>query len=247
MHIRLINARRAITLFLVISLVFVACTVSVLILRAERRDGFSSVFAGALAEKIIIIDAGHGGEDPGALAADGTMEKDLNLLMAKEIGSMLSEHGFQVLYTRTEDRLLYKEEENIKGLRKISDLKNRVAYANAYPGAILISVHMNAYQSASCKGLQVYYSENTEESEKIAEKIQSRVVADVQTGNRRQVKRGKDIYLLEHCEIPAVLIECGFISNPEECRKLSEKEYRNRLCFSIVCAMIEYEKTANAV
>ncbi|MBO5010035.1 MAG: N-acetylmuramoyl-L-alanine amidase [Clostridia bacterium] len=190
-------------------------------------------------EKIIIIDAGHGGEDSGAVAKDGTLEKDIALKVAFAVGNAFSDKGYAVVYTRTEDKLLYEPEENIKGIRKISDLKNRCKLAELYPEAVFVSIHMNSFGDSKYSGLQVYYSENNEQSRIIADSVQARVKKDVQTENNRTTKKGKGIYILENIENPAILIECGFLSNEEECKKLSEKEYQNMLSFSIVCGIID--------
>lgn len=193
-------------------------------------------------KKLIIIDAGHGGEDPGAIGIDNVYEKDLNLEISFTLGKVLEEAGFAVLYTRTEDKLLYLEEENIKGIRKISDLKNRCKIAAEYPNSIFISIHMNSYSNSKYSGLQVYYSAKNEDSKILANKIQSSVRENLQEQNERTIKKGNGIYLLENIENNAVLIECGFITNPDECKKLLEKEYQKELCLSIVYGIIEYNK-----
>ena len=189
----------------------------------------------------VIIDAGHGGEDSGAVGADGTLEKNLNLEIANELGRLLSESGFAVVYTRTDDRLLYTEEENIKGIRKISDLKNRCKIAAEYPNAILISIHQNSYGSAKYSGLQVYFKPNDKNSATLANYIQSSVKSSLQKDNTRSVKSGNGLYLLENSENTSVIIECGFLSNTEECKKLSEKEYQKELCLAIIYGIIEYK------
>ena len=162
------------------------------------------------------------------------------------LGELLTEHGFTVIYTRTTDRMLYREEENIKGMRKLYDLKNRCAVAEGYEDAIFVSIHMNSFGASKYSGLQVYYSNNDENSRALAEKIQSSVRSTVQTENNRQVKNGKDLYILDNCPALSVLVECGFLSNPEECDKLSEKEYQKELSFAIVCGIIDYRETITA-
>ena len=195
----------------------------------------------SVAEKVtVILDAGHGGEDCGAIGVNGVYEKDLNMSIATKLGEMLSSRGFAVVYTRTTDALLYTEEENIHGMRKIYDLKNRCKIGAEYPNAIYISIHMNSYKSAECAGLQVYYSENNDESRNLAGAVQSSVRSELQRENNRQIKKGKGIYLMENLNNPAILIECGFLTNPKECEKLSEKEYQKELSFAIICGIIEY-------
>lgn len=191
-------------------------------------------------DKIIILDAGHGGEDPGAVINGEIYEKDLNLQITLEIGKALEEKGFVVVYTRTDDRLLYKEDENIKGIRKISDLKNRCKIAERYPDSLFISIHMNSFGNSKYSGLQTYYSKSNEKSKLLADSVQNKVISDLQKNNNRTTKPGNDMYLLENIGNPAILIECGFMTNKEELKKLSEKEYQKQLSFSIVCGIIEY-------
>ena len=195
-------------------------------------------------ERIIIIDAGHGGEDSGAVGQTGVLEKDLNMAIATNVGELLKKEGFTVVYTRTEDKLLYTEEQNVKGIRKISDLKNRCKIAEGYPDALFVSIHMNSFGDGRYSGLQVYYSTKNEDSGALAESVQNKVKELLQPKNTRKTKSGKGIYILENLSNEAILIECGFLTNEEECKNLSKKEYQNRLSFSIVCGIIEYiEKT----
>jgi N-acetylmuramoyl-L-alanine amidase len=193
-------------------------------------------------KRTVIIDAGHGGEDCGAIGVNGVYEKDLNLNISFKLGEYLSEAGYDVIYTRNDDKLLYTEAENIKGMRKIYDLKNRIAIANEIENGLFISIHMNSYGSASASGLQVYYSQETEGSRKLASEIQKQVKESVQPENKRAIKSGENMYLLENSTNDAVLIECGFLSNPAECEKLLEKEYQKELCFAILCGIINYDK-----
>ena len=199
------------------------------------------------AERIIVIDAGHGGEDPGAISADGKYEKDLNLQIALELGEQLYSKGFTVVYTRTTDKMLYLPEENIKGMRKLSDLKNRCKIANQYDNAIMISIHMNSFGSSEYSGLQVYYDENNDDSRMLANCIQTSTKNNLQANNTRQIKSGKNLYLLDNSENLSVLIECGFLSNAAECKKLSQKEYQKQLSFAIVCGIIEYIGASEAL
>ena len=224
---------------IVVLVLTVAVSVSV-VTRIMRDDLLAYASTGISPEQIIVIDAGHGGEDSGAVGAGGVLEKDLNLDIAFEVGRQLEEKGYIIIYTRTDDRLLYTEEENIKGLRKISDLKNRCKVAEKYPDSVFVSIHMNSFGDARYSGLQVYYSKNDESSAALAGYIQSTVCSQIQTDNNRVTKPGDGMYLLENVKNPAVLIECGFLTNEEECLKLSEKEYQKSLSFSIVCGIIEY-------
>jgi len=205
-----------------------------------RDSTFDAVYAQATISPCVILDAGHGGEDVGTVSKDGTYEKDLNMQMTTKIGQMLSAQGYTVIYTRESDALLYTEEENVKGLRKISDLKHRTEIANSHQDALFISIHMNSFTSETCEGLQVYFGLQNEMSMHLASSIQNAVVRDLQPNNQRKIKEGKDIYVLENTKIEAVLIECGFLSNPYECEKLKTEEYQKKLSFAIVCGIVEY-------
>ena len=227
---------------LCISLLYSVCFFA---LRRWKSDAYIST-ANEAQRQIVVLDAGHGGEDSGAIGESGVYEKDLNLEIAFKLGEYLTSAGFEVVYTRTEDKLLYTEEQNIKGMRKISDLKNRIGISNSYFDAIFVSIHMNSYVAKSCSGLQVYYGTNSEESHRLADDIQSEVVSRLQRTNRRKTKSGAGLYLLENSQNPAVLIECGFLSNPEECEKLSQKEYQKELSFAILCGIIKQNKKAGS-
>ena len=243
MHIYVINFKKykiAYSLICILLIAIILTSVSISVITNIYRDELFISAADTIPyDKIIVIDAGHGGEDSGAVGTNGVLEKDLNLEYALQIGAMLEEKGYIIVYTRTDDRLLYTEEENIKGIRKISDLKNRVKVAERYPKSIFISIHMNSFGDSKYSGLQVYHTDN-EESNLMANTIQQRVKNDLQPQNNRKVKYGDNMYILNNIQNTAVLIECGFLTNKEECIKLSQKEYQKQLCFSIVCGIIEY-------
>lgn len=188
----------------------------------------------------VIIDAGHGGADAGAIGTRGTLEKDLNLLIANELAARFLEAGISVLMTRTEDALVLHEGEDIKGQRKAKDLYNRAALAALYPNATFISIHMNAFPAEKYRGLQVYYNKNSAESARLAQRITENVKQDLDPVYTRVPNfRGEELYLLSHITGRAVLVECGFLSNAEEEAKLLEKDYQKKLSFCIFYAMME--------
>lgn len=187
----------------------------------------------------VIIDAGHGGEDGGASSDSGTKEKDLNLDVALYLGEMLSSGGVNVVYTRVDDRMLYKEYK--KGSLKMQDLKNRVAVSLENENSIFVSIHMNRYSQPKYKGLQVFYSKNSDKSIELANSIQSSVKEYLQPDNDRAVKPGgSNIYILDRIETPAVLIECGFLSNPEESAMLCNTEYQKQLAAVMYSSIIDF-------
>ncbi len=186
---------------------------------------------------IIILDAGHGGEDPGAVSGD-LIEKDLNFEITMQLSALLDSCGYNAVLTRKDDNLLYNEgQENRK---KYYDLRNRAEFVTKYPNAIFVSIHMNKFSAEYCKGLQAFYSDNDQRSTILAENIQNSARM-LQTDNKRQIKCGNDtIFLLENITIPAVLVECGFISNSEEALLLKQNEYKTALTLSIYCGIAEF-------
>ena len=190
---------------------------------------------------LIVIDAGHGGEDVGAIGKNGVYEKDLNLEIAFTLGQMLMDEGYCVFYTRTEDKMLYTEDENIKGMRKIYDLKNRALIANEKNPYIFVSIHMNYFTEEKYSGFEVYYRAGDEKSKALAYDISEEVRLGALPENKRIPKATDEMYLLKNTSCTAILLECGFLSNEEECEKLCQKEYQKQLSFSIVCGMIRYE------
>lgn len=195
----------------------------------------------------VILDPGHGGEDGGAVGKDGVLEKHLNFTMAMLLLEMLSGAGVPVVMTRTEDRLLYRPEENIRGMRKVYDLKNRVLFCKAYSDPLFLSIHMNAFPESRYKGAQIYYSLNSQDSALLGKRMQNALAEGLQTWNHRQPKGGEGIYLLEQLYCPALLAECGFLSNPEESMLLQQEDYQKELCFLLFCVIIEYMEAKNEV
>lgn len=190
--------------------------------------------------KTIIIDAGHGGEDGGAVSFDGTiLEKDINLDIALKLFDLLRMTGFDVVLTRSNDVLLASEK--VTSSKKRSDLMRRVEIANEYDKPLFISIHQNKFEIEKYNGLQVYYSHNSNESKSIAEAIQKDVKHFLQSNNNRKVKQaGSSIFVLDRIECPAVLVECGFLSNKEELNLLADDLYRRKLSFVLYTAIVNY-------
>jgi len=188
---------------------------------------------------IIIIDAGHGGEDGGASSKSGTLEKDVNLDIALKLASLMRLGGFDVVLTREDDRLLYTED--IKGKRKTQDLRNRYEVAKQYPESVFVSIHANAFPNINYGGLQVYYSPNDPKSQDIASRIQYANSEYLQPENDRVIKKADSkIYLLDRIETPAVMVECGFLTNVNEAELLASDDYRTKLASVIYKALCDY-------
>jgi len=186
---------------------------------------------------VIILDAGHGGEDGGATGTNGAVEKDLNLALTRTLADLLRLAGYTVIETRTEDRLLC-DTGTPRGHRKQGDLSNRLKFTEQYPNSVFISIHMNTFPTPDCTGTQVWYSQNTPESFSWAQAIQDTVKASLQPTNRRRVKAATSgIYLLRHAQTPAILVECGFLSTPSDCARLSDADYRCTLALTLFAAI----------
>jgi len=204
-----------------------------------------TITAGTFEDKVLfVIDPGHGGEDAGCSSAKGLLEKDLNLSVARDISAILNAAGYTTVLTRTEDTLLYdmyRDRMDYTGYKKIYDLKNRMRFTEETQAKYFVSIHMNKFPQTQYSGLQVYYSPNDPGSVQMADRIQSYVQKYVQPENERKTKKAtKGIYLLHRMEIPAVLVECGFLSNEEEAALLSDASYRKTLSLGIACAIMEY-------
>ncbi len=194
-----------------------------------------------ITQKTVIVDAGHGGDDGGAIGIDETVEKDINLDIALKLEKILKFYGFNVIMTRTQDVMTCDDGLDSLRKRKISDIHNRFELMRKNPDAIFISVHQNKFEDSSQHGTQVFYSGNDERSKELAEAIQTSVTLTLQRKNDRVVKKsGSGIYLLYHAKIPAVLVECGFISNSDEVKKLKDESYRMKLAILIADGLLKY-------
>lgn len=189
---------------------------------------------------VIIIDAGHGGEDGGAIGVDGTYEKDVNLEISLKLNDILSIFGYKTHLIRTTDSAIHTEGDTIRQ-RKVSDIHNRTATMDLYENCIYLSIHQNKYSDGRIWGTQTFYSANCDESREIAQLIQNAVKSQIQPNNKRQIKKsGTDIYVLYNATKPAVMVECGFVSNPHELSQLKNNEYQCNMALSIATGILNY-------
>lgn len=187
----------------------------------------------------IILDAGHGGEDGGAVA-NNIVEKDINLSITKKLANIFKASGFNVVMTRKDDSMINTEGDSISS-RKVSDMKNRLAIFNQKENDVVISIHQNKFPQEQYYGTQIFYSVNNEDSSVLAESIKDAVCNFIQPLNKRECKETtKDIYLLYNSTVPAVIVECGFISNVNEATLLKDKEYQRKIAYSIFVGFLNY-------
>lgn len=190
---------------------------------------------------VLIIDAGHGGEDGGAVSSSGLVEKDVNLSVALALERLFLQSGFDVEMIRSEDISIHSENAQTIREKKVSDIHNRSDICNSNPNNIYISIHQNKFDQSKYSGTQVFFSKNNTLSQPLAECIRSSVNGLLQPENSRQCKPSDDkVYILKNANVPAVLVECGFLSNPYESELLSTEEYRNKLAFSIFSGFLEF-------
>ncbi|MBE7062189.1 MAG: N-acetylmuramoyl-L-alanine amidase [Clostridia bacterium] len=195
--------------------------------------------ASTAAGGIIVIDPGHGAPDGGAVGdVTGILEKDLNLAISKKLAEKLTAGGEEIQMTREEDRALYTNENASLRAKKQEDMKARVSIANASGTACLISIHMNHFSDARYSGPQIFYPSGSEESQKLADTIRLSILKTIGPHCTRETKPTSDLYLLRKAEVPAVIVECGFLSNPEEESLLTSEAYQDALA-SAICSGVK--------
>lgn len=198
--------------------------------------------------RTVIVDAGHGGFDGGALASDGTVEKDLNLAVAKRLCAVLDCVGLRTVMTRTGDDSIHDPSCTSVRAQKISDIHNRLRIMEETPDSVFVSIHQNHYSQSKYHGTQVFYSGNDARSEDLAQHIQTSVAASLQPNNTRRIKKsGTEIYLLYHAVRPAVMVECGFLSNPAETGKLKDAEYQTQMALAVAQGILNYLQSSEEV
>ena len=206
----------------------------------SRRAGMmvsgQNVVAGR-EQPVIVIDSGHGGNDPGKIGVDGSLEKEINLQIAKKLKAYLEASDVKVVMTREDDRGLYTESDSHK---KIADMRNRCAMINEAEPELVVSIHQNSYHEEAISGGQVFYYKGSEKGRQLAEILQKRFDFVLGDKNRRQAKPNGNYYLLLHVKKPIVIVECGFLSNWNEAAALKSEDYQNRLAWTIHMGIMEY-------
>mgnify|MGYP001043886351 CR=1 FL=1 len=196
--------------------------------------------AEAAERPVIVLDAGHGGLDSGAVGGNGTLEKDVNLSIVRILRDMLELSGFDVVLTRSEDISIY--DAGVEGIRnqKLSDMDNRLEIVQSYPDSIFLCIHQNNYTDPQYFGGQMFYNNNNPNNRTLAQIMQNKF-AELQPGNDREIKlSGDELFLLKSNQNPSLMIECGFLSNPDEEARLSTWEYQQQVAFTIFGGVMEY-------
>lgn len=191
----------------------------------------------------VLIDPGHGGFDPGKVSPDGIQEKQINLEISLKLRDKLLEHGFAVFLTRDTDCSLNSQDARSK---KISDLRCRTSKASEVKADLYISIHQNSYSAEYVRGAQVFYYSTSDSGKLLAESIQNALVTDVDPDNTRQAKGNSDYLVLTDSPCTAVIVECGFLSNTQECQKLCTSEYQTQIASAIAKAVVAWQETQPA-
>ncbi len=224
-----------------LSKVLTLCLVFVLTFSLVLSFGFATkptVSSTIPSKNTVIVDAGHGGEDGGTQSAAGVLEKDINLAISMKLGTLLKLMGYGVIYTRTQDKLVYGADAVTQRQKKVSDIHHRMSLIEMYPDALFLSVHQNYFFESKYSGAQVFFSKNNPKSKVLADSIQTSIRSLIQPENDRQIKQtGTDIYLLYHAKSPAVMVECGFMSNAGEALLLSDENYQKKICLAVVAGI----------
>lgn len=211
--------------------------------RAEEQEQMVAAMGEGKNAPVVVIDAGHGGKDPGKVGVNGALEKEINLQIALRLKRLLEQNDIAVVLTREEDKDLASEQ---AASRKNEDLRARATLIAETKPIVMISIHQNSYPEEDVDGAQVFYYAGSDSGKMLGSILQNSLKSEIDDGNHRVAKANKDYYLLKKAACPAVIIECGFLSNPSEAALLVTEEYQEKLAFAILLGIMEYINTVPA-
>ena len=221
-------------IFIVFMLVAIALSMK------EENNNYIETVSLPVSGKVVVIDAGHGVPDEGAEAGDGTTEAQTNLKIALKLQNLLEQSGCTVILTRSDENGIYDLDCKTLKQKKISDIRNRVKIGNKSSADIFVSIHLNKIPEQQYYGWQTFYNQKSTQGHKLAKKIQLNLNEAVQKENKRVASKIENIYIINNVEIPTTIVECGFLSNPEEKELLLKDSYQNRLAWGIYNGIIDY-------
>lgn len=219
---------------LLITLVFLLA-VAVYSLNFQSNSSTLEVVNNSTVEKVVILDPGHGGEDPGAVSDYNQLaEKDVNLVVALKVKELLEQENYKVIMTREEDVLKYQEGTKGYTNKRRQDLLNRKKLMDESKGDIIVSIHLNKFPQTQYRGAQTFFPKNSSVSKKLAESIQKSLKENVDSSNEREaLVKDSQIIILKDIKKPTVVVECGFLSNPEEEKLLGSEDYQGKIALGI--------------
>lgn len=188
-------------------------------------------------KKVIVVDCGHGGIDPGMIGIDGLKEKEFNLAIGMKLKKALEDYGYQVVMTRETDTGLYDEDSQNK---KAQDMQKRILLIQKVDPVLTVSIHQNSYEDLAVKGPQVFYYRDSAQGEALAKKIQEKLNENLEVERPREIKGNTTYYLLKRSPGVLNIVECGFLTNPEEAASLSSEEYQEKVAQAIADGVKEY-------
>ena len=193
-----------------------------------------------ISDKTIVLDAGHGYPDMGAENGKGITESNINLIITKKVQSLLEQSGCNVILTRSDENGIYNLDSNTIREKKVTDIKNRVKIGNESSADAFISIHLNKIPQSQYYGWQTFYKNNNEKSKQLAKSLQEELNSSIQRENKREALKITGKYIIEHVEIPISIVECGFLSNPEEAMLLQQDDYQDKLAWGIYNGIMDY-------
>ena len=193
-----------------------------------------------VSNKVIVVDAGHGKPDEGAQSSNGTTEAETNLKIALKLQTLLEQSGATVILTRSDENAIYDLDKTTLREKKVSDIHNRVKIGNESSADIFVSIHLNKIPQSQYYGWQCFYKQNDEKSTNLAKSIQENLNDAIQKENKRVAMKLDSVYIMKHVEIPISIVECGFLSNPEEEAQLLTDEYQDKLAWGIYNGIMDY-------
>ncbi|NLI60078.1 MAG: N-acetylmuramoyl-L-alanine amidase CwlD [Clostridiales bacterium] len=233
MKVYFISRRRLFVVWIIIGVAIA----SLYVVRYKNEKALST-FGSPAYGVTVAIDAGHGGIDPGAVSKSGVREDEINLRIAKKLQTYLENEGAKVVMTRKSDEGLY--DKDYTGSRKRQDMSRRVEILEKANPDMVISIHLNQFGQPQYFGAQTFYMKGSEEGKRLAQSIQEQLIRVLNRGNKREIKASDSFLILKAVQSPSVLVECGFLSNPQEETLLTTDDYQEEVAWAIYCGIISY-------
>ncbi len=230
----IINKRRISLIIVVLFVSIASYTVTI------KKNNVVTTSSLPVTNKVIVLDAGHGKPDEGASSNSGITEEAINLKIVQKVQNLLEQSGSTVILTRSDENGIYDTDSNSLRNKKVSDIKNRVKIGNSSSADIFVSIHLNKIEQSQYNGWQTFFKQNNEQSKKLAQSIQNSLNNSVEKENKREPLKITGKYIVDHVEIPTTIVECGFLSNPQEEKDLQEDSYQDRLAWGIYTGIMDY-------
>ena len=225
---------------LVILGIFLLLVISICVIMQFKEPETKETVALPVSNKVIVVDAGHGEPDGGAVSSNGISEAEINLKIALKLQNLLEQSGATVILTRSDENGIYDLYKETLKQKKVSDIKNRVKIGNSSSADIFVSIHLNKIPQQQYSGWQTFFKKDCENGKKLATAIQENLKQAVQKENDRVPMKIDNVYIVKNVEIPLTIVECGFLSNTEEEKQLQDDNYQNRLAWGIYNGIIDY-------